>query len=125
MAQPVPIVADPISSDGSEESWILLDEMDEAMREEFIADQNVGEINNDQATITPSESTLMSESSSPEIEVIASNDGDGPSLADDEPSVDYPSNVETISSAEAVSACPSNDDDEDEDDTNDVERLRR
>lgn len=33
MAEQPTIVADPISSDGSEESWILLDEMDEAMNE--------------------------------------------------------------------------------------------
>lgn len=33
MAEQPLIVADPISTDGSEDSWILLDEMDEAMNE--------------------------------------------------------------------------------------------
>lgn len=33
MAEQKPILADPASSDGSEDSWILLDEMDEAMNE--------------------------------------------------------------------------------------------
>lgn len=33
MAEQNPIVADPISSDGSEDSWILLDEMEEAMND--------------------------------------------------------------------------------------------
>lgn len=128
MAQPIPIVADPISSDSSEESWILLDEMDEAMREEYNGASNLSEMKNDETVATTSEAATVNESSSPEIEMVAENDGnddenDGPILANDEPSVDYPSNVETISSAEAISACPSNDDDDD--DINDAEHLRR
>lgn len=130
MSQPVPIVADPISSDGSEESWILLDEMDEAMREEFNGASNLSEIKNEEITATASEAAIVDESSSPEIEMVTENDGDddddddgGPVLASEEPSVDYPSNIETMSSAEAISACPSNDDDDD--DINDTEHLRR
>lgn len=128
MSQPIPIVADPISSDGSEESWILLDEMDEAMREEFNEASNSNEIKNDKIA-TPSEAAICEESSSPEIEMVTENDADdddddgGPVLANGDPSVDYPSNIETMSSAEAISACPSNDDDDD--DINDTEHLRR
>lgn len=132
MSQPIPIVADPVSSDGSEESWILLDEMDEAMREEFNGASNLNEIKNDDVTTATSseEVALVDESSSPEIEMVNENyendddDVDGPIVANDEPSVDYPSNIETMSSAEAISACPSNEEDDD-DDVNDVEHLRR
>lgn len=137
MAQPIPIVADPISSDGSEESWILLDEMDEAMREEFNGTQNLNETNNDETISTSSGTTMAngtSQSPSPEIEIVVANDGeggdddvdDGAIIADEEPSVDYPSNVETMSSGEANS--PSNDDDDDDDEDNDIngaEHLRR
>lgn len=132
MAQPIPIVADPISSDGSEESWILLDEMDEAMREEFNGALNLNETKNDEITgPATSEVALVEEASSPEIEMVIENDGSGnddvdshPILTNEEPSVDYPSNIETMSSAEAISACPSNDDDDD-DIINDAERIRR
>lgn len=134
MSQPIPIVADPISSDGSEESWILLDEMDEAMREEFNGASNLSEMKNEETTATSSEAAIVDESSSPEIDMVTENDepdGDdddddgGPVLVNqEEPSVDYPSNIETMSSAaEAISACPSNDDDDD--DVNDTEHLRR
>lgn len=126
MSQPIPIVADPISSDGSEESWILLDEMDEAMREEFNGASNLSEMKNDEITATSSVAAIVEESSSPEIEMVTENDDDdddGAVLANEEPSVDYPSNIETMSSAEAISACPSNDDDDD--DINDTEHLRR
>lgn len=134
MAQPIPIVADPISSDGSEESWILLDEMDEAMREE---DRNTDPTLNvsknvenatESSDVSAEEITL----SSPEIEMIDENDGgtgieDNHDLAvpaDEEPSVDYPSNVETMSSCEALSACPSNNDDDGVDEIQDTENLR-
>lgn len=128
MAQPIPIVADPISSDGSEESWILLDEMDEAMREEYNGASNLNETNNDETDVTSSAATMANESGSPEIGMIAENydnidEDDGPMIAEEEPSVDYPSNVETMSSVEAISACPSNDDDDD--DINDAVHLRR
>lgn len=35
MVEPVPITADPVSSDGSEESWILLDESDDGVKNRF------------------------------------------------------------------------------------------
>lgn len=130
MAQPIPIVADPISSDGSEESWILLDEMDEAMREEFNGAANANETTNDEHSATPSGVAEVNESSSPEMEMVVENDANdsnddshAPAVAVDEPSVDYPSNVETMSSGEAISACPSNNDDDDHID--DAEHLRR
>lgn len=133
MAQPIPIVADPVSSDGSEESWILLDEMDEAMREEYNDASNLNVTKNDEIDAgAPSTADMVNESSSLEVGKIATeNDGndndddddDVPIVAEEEPSVDYPSNVDTMSSVEAISACPSNDDDDDE--IEDAVLLRR
>lgn len=35
MSEKIEIVAEPVSADESEDSWILLDEMDDAMNEDF------------------------------------------------------------------------------------------
>lgn len=122
MAQPIPIVADPISSDGSEESWILLDEMDEAMREEFNGGPNVGGTKNERTTTTNmnKELTMLNESNLPEIEMAIKdvnddndendndNDIDVPLLGDEEQLVDYPSNVDILLMASGRSISPSN-----------------
>lgn len=112
MAEPVPIIADPISSDGSEESWILLDEMDEAMNEEFISSQQP--IEGQPLHIT---STDVANDLSPVEEAVE---------VSAEENMDYPSNVETLSS-DPISLCSSNDDNdnEDDDDINGTAHLSR
>lgn len=118
MAEPVPIIADPISSDGSEESWILLDEMDEAMNEEVNSSQNLTEVIEQQATSTEP----MHEANEIEVanEAVAMSEVNA---------ADYPSNVETIRSDRLDDDCPSigrfNYEDEDDDDVNDAAHLRR
>lgn len=112
MAEPVSIKADPISSDGSEESWILLDEMDEAMNEELNSPQISSEVPEDQASSTD---TLHEVN---EIEVAT----EAVVMPSSGVTVDYPSNVDTMSS-EAISACPSND--EDDNDVNETADSRR
>lgn len=112
MAEPVPIKADPISSDGSEESWILLDEMDEAMNEELHSSPTSSEVQEDQTT---SSDTLHEAN---EIEVA----NEAVAMPPSDETVDYPSNVDTMSS-EAISACPSND--EDDNDVNETAHSRR
>lgn len=139
MSQPTPIIADPISSDGSEESWILLDEMDEAMREdECNGDAHRHDTKSDENTITSSEPVaIVSVSSSSDIEIVEKDENDGGDsneashspvtvTAEEALLVDYPSisNVETMSSCEAISTCPSNAADDD-DEVNDAEHLRR
>lgn len=115
MSEPVPIAADPISSDGSEESWILLDEMDEAMNEEF----SMSPTSSDEQ----SEPITINEAASP-VEAVKEPEQQQPAPVD-ETVVDYPSTVETLSS-EAISANEEDDDNDDDDDNiNDAAHLRR
>lgn len=114
MAEPVPIIADPISSDGSEESWILLDEMDEAMNEEF----NLSQYPTEGQPVHITSADVLNDSNP--VEVTAE---EAVEMSTEE-TVDYPSSVETLSS-EPISLCPSNDDDEDVDDVNDTADISR
>lgn len=121
MAEQNGIVADPISSDGSEESWILLDEMDEAMNEEFnmspteTSDVQSADDSADQSTSTDT----LTQSNLIEVakEVI-------PTVVTDV-IVDDASHLELISS-EFFQSNDDDDDDEDEDEVlADTAHLRR
>lgn len=111
MAEINSVIADPISSDGSEESWILLDEMDEAMKEEFstskMSEVDQGNtVTGSTSTGTKTQSSVIEMAREPVPEICVTEDDD-------------PSNIETIGSE----ICPSND--EDDDDINDSANLRR
>ncbi|XP_055312735.1 uncharacterized protein LOC129574562 [Sitodiplosis mosellana] len=115
MAEKNGIVADPISSDGSEESWILLDEMDEAMNEEFNTTpaERESKIADDSADQTTSTETLTQ---SNHVEVA---EEEIPTIVTEE-IVDDASNLEPISSE----AFQSNDEDEEEDVDDGTAHLR-
>lgn len=116
MAEQNVIVADPISSDGSEESWILLDEMDEAMNEEFNNSQTETQPQNTDDSADPDTSSTDTLTQSNLIEEAQEAT---PSNIPVEIVVDE-SNLEPISSE----AFQSNDeDDEDIDDTAHLRRL--
>lgn len=106
MAEPTAIVADPISSDGSEESWILLDEMDEAMNEEFNTCKTVNNGHIDSADQTVSMETVITLKNLAAIQNIIPK-------VEIEEAVDEPSSVETIAT-ETNSVCLSNGEDDDE-----------
>lgn len=109
MTEPKAIVADP-ASDGSEESWILLDEMDEAMNEDYESSPNNStEEKGDQSTSTETWNE-------PNFGEVAKG-----VITATEENTDH-SNVEAISSEE-IDVCPSND--EDDDDSDDTAHLRR
>lgn len=114
MAEQNGIVADPISSDGSEESWILLDEMDEAMNEEFNTSQ--GETP-DQSTDDSLDQSASTDTLTRSSVVEAINEAI-PTIVTEE-IVDAASNLEPISSE----AFQSNDEDDDE--TDETAHLRR
>lgn len=113
MAEINSVVADPISSDGSEESWILLEEMDEAMREEF-STSRVSEVDQGNPVTGSTSTDTMTQSS-----VIEMAREPVPEICVTEDIIDDPPNIETIGSE----VCPSND--EDDDDINDSPNLRR
>lgn len=112
MAEQNEIVADPISSDGSGESWILLDEMDEAMNEEFNISQASTESQSDSVDKSTSFETLTQSNLGMVDEAV-------PTISVTEDIVKGDSNVGTIPSE----VCSSND--EDDDDINDIEHSRR
>lgn len=98
--QPITIVADPISSDGSEDSWILLDEMDEAMSD--IDDVvNEASVEASPATTQPEISIETAETYQPTRfeEVYDSEDING---------IDFEPKIETGSS-DLNETCPSDD----------------
>lgn len=113
MAEQPLIVADPISSDGSEDSWILLDEMDEAMNEidgvvnessiEAAPETTVPEISIETAEVATETYQPL------KIEEIHDND--------DVNGNDFESKIETISS-DLIDTCPS-------DDSSDSEHMYR
>ncbi|XP_031638367.1 uncharacterized protein LOC116350651 isoform X2 [Contarinia nasturtii] len=106
MAEKNGIVVDPISSDGSEESWILLDEMDEAMKEEY---------NSNSANEYQSDSVDSTETLSQSNAVEVGNEA-VPTISVTDDTVDGTSNTEEV--------CPSNEeDDENDDDTEKVFRI--
>lgn len=114
MAEQNGVVADPISSDGSEESWILLDEMDEAMNEEFniSSAEAEGQSANDSADQSASTDTLTQSNL-----IDVANDAIPTIITED--IVDDTTHLEPISSE----AFQSND--EDDDDVDDTVHLRR
>lgn len=119
MTEKTAIVADPISSDGSEESWILLDEMDAAMNEDVHSPHHPtdgDEVDQSASTDTITESNPIEE------DVAVANDVKSAEKADtaNEESVYsdlIPTVIETAEDAtnsEAISACPSEDEEVDE-----------
>lgn len=117
MAEQNGIVADPISSDGSEESWILLDEMDEAMNEEFNTSPVEGESKSADDLADQSTSTeTLTQSSHVEV----ARDAIPTIVTEDAVDADDTLNLEPISSE----AFQSNDEEE-EDDGDDTAHLRR
>lgn len=107
--QPTIVSSDPISSDGSEDSWILLDEMDEAMNE-FGAVENEPLVAAAPATSVPEISIeaaeVATETNQPSrIEEVYDN-GD-----------DFETKIETISS-DLIDTCSS-------DDSSDSEHMYR
>lgn len=103
MAEQPAIVADPISSEGSEDSWIFLDEMDDAMNE---TDGVVNEpsVETAAAATMPEISIESAEVATetyqpPRIEEVYDDDVDG---------IDFESKIETISS-DLIDTCPSDD----------------
>lgn len=115
MAEPTAIVTDPISSDGSEESWILLDEMDEAMNEEFNTPDTANDDQIDSRDQTVSTETVIASIDFAAIQSIIPK-------VEIEEAVDEPSNVDTISIGTNC-VCPSIDEDDDNIDEN--AHLRR
>lgn len=116
MTEKTAIVADPISSDGSEESWILLDEMDAAMNEDVHSPHRP----TDEDEVDQSASTDTITESNP-IEEVADNvkSAEKADTANEESvySELIPTVIETAEDAtnsEAISACPSEDEEVDE-----------
>lgn len=118
MAEPKAIIADPISSDGSEESWILLDEMDEAMNEEFNMSQVSSADQSDSIDQTISTETLTDENLIEEANIVEDANEITPSMVEE--IINEPLTLATISS-EALSL---SNDEEDEDIDEDA-HLRR
>lgn len=109
MAEPNAVMADPISSDGSEDSWILLDEMDEAMNDvDSIALKKIIEKSEivDQNTLSASNEPHQIENASEAVTPIESDEN---AMSD----LNIGSGVEIISTE--ISTCPSNDEQEDVD----------
>lgn len=116
MAEQPVIVTDPNSSDGSEESWILLDEMDEAMNEVDVAvDRSTTETDKISVAITP---VISVESPPIEAAVEALQTSDVENIIDNdiEPKIDRNEN----SSTKLIETCPS-----DDCDNSDVEHVSR
>lgn len=116
MTEKTAIVADPISSDGSEESWILLDEMDAAMNEDVHSPHHP----TDDDEVDQSASTDTITESNP-IEEVADNvkSAEKADTANEESVYSdlIPTVIETAEDAtnsEAISACPSEDEEVDE-----------
>lgn len=118
MAEPTAITADPISSDGSEESWILLDEMDEAMNEEFNSSETANDDHTDSVDQTTSTETVIASKDTAAIQPII------PKVEIEEAVEETIGYIETISTeAETNSVSLSNDEDDDE--TNENANLSR
>lgn len=105
MTEKTAISVDPILSDGSEESWILLDEMDEAMNEDFNAahhstDENDAADHSNTSTEENVQPKLI-ETEAGDAEITEKEDAATIETAEDA------ANIETNS--EAISACPSED----------------
>lgn len=116
MTEKTAIVADPISSDGSEESWILLDEMDAAMNEDVHSPHRP----TDDDEVDQSASIHTITESNP-IEEVADNvkSAEKADTANEESVYSdlIPTVIETAEDAtnsEAISACPSEDEEVDE-----------
>lgn len=115
MAEQNGVVPDPISSDGSEESWILLDEMDEAMNDEFNTSsaEAEGQSTDDSADQSASTDTLT------QTNLIEVANEVIPTIVTEE-ILDDVAHLEPISSE----AFQSNDE-EDDDDVDNTAHLRR
>lgn len=115
MTEKTAIIADPISSDGSEESWILLDEMDEAMNEDIHASRHLTDEQSDEVDQSSSTETITEPNS---VEVAVAENTEIAKATDDEQrctdgieTAEDATNIETNS--EPISACPSEDEDVD------------
>lgn len=104
MAEQPTIVADPISSDGSEDSWILLDEMEEAMNEiDGVANESL--VEEAPATAVPE---ISIETAEMEAETYQPSRFEEVHNNDDVNEIDFESKIGSISS-DIIDTCPSDD----------------